>query len=573
MSKSQRGAFAFCIVAICCWNFNAAIEATAFSVSLPASFPSTSVKDVHSSNIQGFWAVTAFQVCSTVLQPISASASTIFGRKAIVLLGIALFTIGAILASVAHNVALLLVGRCIQGAGGGILLTMTFVVLTDLVSLRERGKWAGVLSLVWLVGAVVGPVLGGAFSEKLSWRWIFWISLIFSAISFALVFMFLHVDAKVRSLRHVAQDIDWFGAFLFVASLTSFLIPLSWGGITYSWNNVRTLLPLILGVTGLVGWGLFEQFVATKPMIRLLVLGNRTAAVTYFGIFIHGMISFILIYYLPLYFQTALDFSPIVAGVALLPLCMASGLMAVVVGATIARTGLYCWAVFSGWTILIFGTGLLQLLNIGTSTPSWIFLTAVGGLGSGMLFTSLSSPAQASARDEDMIVAAGLCPFFRSLGQAFGVVIGDAIFQNQMKKSLSKYSEFNDSSLEFAKNALALTQTIKGLPHDSPSRIHIVESFVQSLKVVWWTMLCLAVLAGLLSLLTRSLTLNRVFKGQVSESAVRLTEGMGSSEAEESDKQTSNEDIENQQKSSWIGTTVSIERQTTIVGAVSSLHS
>lgn len=127
------------------------------------------MKDVHSSNIQGFWAVIAFQVCSTVLQPISASASTIFGRKSIVLLGITLFTIGAILASVAQNVTILLVGRCIQGSGGGTLLTMTFVVLTDLVSLRERGRWAGVISLVWLVGAVAGPVIGGAFSEKVSW--------------------------------------------------------------------------------------------------------------------------------------------------------------------------------------------------------------------------------------------------------------------------------------------------------------------------------------------------------------------------------------------------------------------
>jgi MFS family permease len=127
------------------------------------------VKDVHSTNIQGFWAVTAYQVCSTVLQPTSASASGIFGRKTIVLLGIILFTIGALLASLAQDVTLLIVGRCIQGSGGGTLMTMTFVVLTDLVSLKERGKWVGLLSMVWLVGAVLGPIIGGVFSEKVSW--------------------------------------------------------------------------------------------------------------------------------------------------------------------------------------------------------------------------------------------------------------------------------------------------------------------------------------------------------------------------------------------------------------------
>lgn len=220
--------------------------------------------------------------------------------------------------------------------------------------------------------------------------------------------------------------------------------------------------------------------------------------------------------------------------------------MAVIVGAMIARTGFYRWAVLGGWTILIFGTGLLQLLKIGTSTVSWIFLTAVGGLGSGMLFTSLSSPAQASARDEDVIVAAGLCPFFRSLGQALGIVIGDAIFQNQMKSSLSQYAEFSNKSLEFAKNALALTQMIKSLPLDSPTRVHIVESFVQSLRVVWWAMLGLAILAGLLSLFTKSLTLDRMFKGSILEEGP-VTEVKGSSE-KVSDKQISVSDLENQQE-------------------------
>lgn len=259
--------------------------------------------------------------------------------------------------------------------------------------------------------------------------------------------------------------------------------------------------------------------------------------------------SFISIYYLPLYFQTALNFSPIKAGVALLPLCLASGLSAVIVGNTIARIGLYRWAIFGGWALFIFGTGLLQLLNIGTSTPSWIFLLVVSGLGSGTLYTSLSSPAQASARDEDMATAAGLVPFFRSLGQALGIVVGDAIFQNQMERSLSQDPEFSDSSLTFAKNALALTQTIKSLPLDSPTRLHIVESFVHSLRVVWWTTLGLAVLTGLLSLLTKGLTLNRVPKRRVSEGRAVL-EGKKGSEMVGILSSTPTKDVENQQESS-----------------------
>jgi hypothetical protein len=189
-------------------------------------------------------------------------------------------------------------------------------------------------------------------------------------------------------------------------------------------------------------------------------------------------------------------------------------LTAAIVGSSIARTGIYRWAVFGGWAFMILGMGLLQLLEIGTSTATWIFLTATSGLGMGMLFTSLSSPAQASASDADMDVAAGLCPFLRSLGQAFGIVIGNAVFQNEMEDELSKYIELRDHGATYAKDPLSLIQTIRAMPIDSPTRAQIVESFVHSLRVVWWTMLAIAIISGLLSLFTKGLTLDRVWKGE-----------------------------------------------------------
>jgi hypothetical protein len=189
-------------------------------------------------------------------------------------------------------------------------------------------------------------------------------------------------------------------------------------------------------------------------------------------------------------------------------------LTATIVGSSIARTGIYRWAVFGGWAFMILGMGLLQLLEIGTSTAAWIFLTAASGLGIGMLFTSLSSPAQASASDADMDVAASLCPFFRSLGQAFGVVIGNAVFQNEMEKELSKYVGLRDNAVTYAKNPLSLIQEVRAMPIDSPTRVHIVESFVHSLRVVWWTMLAIAIISGVLSLSTKGLTLDRVWKGE-----------------------------------------------------------
>lgn len=118
---------------------------------------------------------TSFLLTSTVFQPSWASFSHILGRQSILLFALSLFTIGAIIASAANNFTLLLVGRSIQGIGGGGLTALTYIIVTDMVTLRDRGKWFSVISLQWAIGSVTGPVIGGVFTEKSTWRWIFWL--------------------------------------------------------------------------------------------------------------------------------------------------------------------------------------------------------------------------------------------------------------------------------------------------------------------------------------------------------------------------------------------------------------
>ena len=141
-----------------------------------------------------------------------------------------LFTIGAVIASVATNAVVLLVGRSVQGiGGGGGLVALTYVIITDLVTLRERGKWLSVISLQWAIGSVTGPVIGGAFAENKNWRWIFWLNIPFCAIAFVAIPVCLRLTPKAGSIFEKLKTFDWFGSFLFISSLTSFLIPLTWG--------------------------------------------------------------------------------------------------------------------------------------------------------------------------------------------------------------------------------------------------------------------------------------------------------------------------------------------------------
>lgn len=150
----------------------AALDATSLSVAIPKITTA-----LHGTAIEGFWSGTSFLLTSTVFQPVFGSFSDIFGRKPLVMVALALFCVGAILAAVTHgSMTLMLVGRSIQGVGGGGILVLTEIVVTDLVPLRFRGNWFSGIGAMWAIGSVSGPLIGGAFSQEVSWRWIFWVS-------------------------------------------------------------------------------------------------------------------------------------------------------------------------------------------------------------------------------------------------------------------------------------------------------------------------------------------------------------------------------------------------------------
>lgn len=179
--------------------------------------------------IEAFWTGTSFLLTSTVFQPSFASMSHIFGRKPVLLFALVLFTIGSVIATAANTFTVLLVARSIQGIGGGGLTALTYVIVSDMVTLRERGKWFSLINLQWAVGSVTGPVIGGAFVEKATWRWIFIFNFPFILVAFLAIPIFLKLNIKVGSIMQKLKAFDWIGSFLFIASITSFLVPLSWG--------------------------------------------------------------------------------------------------------------------------------------------------------------------------------------------------------------------------------------------------------------------------------------------------------------------------------------------------------
>lgn len=225
-----------------------------------------------------------------MFQPFLGALSDVFGRREILLLSLLLFTIGTIVCCTANGFIALLIGRSIQGIGGGGIIAMVLVIFTDIIPLRQRPKYNGYVQMAWALGTITGPLIGGAFSQHASWRWIFYINFPFCGIGLLMVPLVVKLKKPKPSLRAMLQQVDWFGGFLFIGSTTSFLVGVTWGGTQYPWSSYNTLLPLCMGVVGGVFSVLWEKWGAKFPFLRLSIFTTRSAFAAYTCALIQGLI-------------------------------------------------------------------------------------------------------------------------------------------------------------------------------------------------------------------------------------------------------------------------------------------
>lgn len=438
-----------------------------------------------------------------------AAFSQIFGRRPVLLLALFLFALATVLCGAAQSFAIMLLGRSIQGTGAGGLLALTQVLLTDMISLRERGKYLALMSSVWAIGSISGPVLGGALARHGTWRWVFWMNLPIIGIGSVGIFLFLKLHYRPRSIREKLAEIDYIGIILFTASAASFLIPITWGGVMYSWSSWRTLVPLILGAGGLLSFGIFETKIATAKILPTSLFKNRTTSIAYFGNFLQGMILYSILYYLPLYFQGVKSCSPLKAGLAFLPQSGTVVPCAMLVGIVASKTGRYRWALWSGWCLTTLGCGLLCLLNVDTATVEWICVMLVSGVGVGLLFPAMSLTVQASSLQKDIAAATTLVAFTRAFGQTTGIAVGGVIFQNRIRLELAAVQRSAAFAGQYSLDAIALVETIKHLPPEALETQQLKTIFAKSLKIVWGVMCALSGIAMIMNFFAREYELDQ----------------------------------------------------------------
>ncbi|KAE8372865.1 major facilitator superfamily domain-containing protein [Aspergillus bertholletiae] len=450
-------------------------------------------------------------LCSTVFQPSFGSFSNIFGRKPVVLIALVFFLVGAIVSGTSTNLPTLLIGRSIQGVGGGGIITLIEIIITDLIPLRLRGQYFGLIGSMLGIGSAIGPLLGAGCSERVSWRWIFYINLPFIGGALVLVPLCLRVLFTPKSVRMQLLRYDYVGTFLFITSTVSFLTPLTWGGVMYPWQSFRTLVPLCIGAAGFIAFIIYDIYAAADPLIPMSIFGSPTAMISYFGAVVHGFAIWCLLYYFPFYFEAVKEYSPVLAGVSLFPILLTLAPSAVVCGRLITKTGRYQLAIWAGWTISALGMGLLSRVKADTSTLGCVFLMLIPGLGLGILFPGVIVAVQASATPGQLPIAVAMCSFFRSFGQSIGVAIGGAVFQNRMRANILTYPALASHADDYSKNAAEVVHIVRECP-DAMMKRDLQIAYSDSLRTVW--AVCCAVLgcSMFLSAFTQEYDLNRAMQ-------------------------------------------------------------
>ncbi|KAK0629347.1 major facilitator superfamily domain-containing protein [Bombardia bombarda] len=455
------------------------------------------------------WVGNIFFLTSAAVQPLFGQLSNLFGRRYLAIFIVALYTLGSGIAGGAINSGMLLAGRAIQGAGSGGMQMIIGVIVSDLVPLRDRGNFQAILAMTYGIGAAAGPIIGGVIVQNTSWRWVFYINLPFGGVSLVLLWLFLRVkwDRETTAWTKLKR-IDVAGNALIVASSVSILLALTWAGAYYSWSSPRVIVPLVLGLLGLVGFCWLESStLIPEPVMPLRLFASRTSSIVYVNTFLVSILNYTIFFFLPIYFQSVQLSTPARSGVQILPVTLIAVPGAAIGAVVLSKWGKYKLLHIVGYALLTAGFVSLSVLDRDSSIATWVCLQILPSIGAGMVLDTLLPAFQAGVAESDAAAATASWTFIRSFGNIWGVAIPAAVFNTYT----NMFAEGIDDALarEHLQHGDSYTWAtrsfIEGFPE--PVRSQIIDVFSRALSRVWLVSITFSGLAFLLCLVEKEVHL------------------------------------------------------------------
>ncbi|KAF2683133.1 MFS general substrate transporter [Lentithecium fluviatile CBS 122367] len=387
------------------------------------------------------WYMSGYLLTLCSFQPLSGKLYSNFSLKWTFLTFFLIFEIGSLLSGAAISSSFLIVGRAIAGVGAAGLMSGTLSIIAVVVSMRLRALYTGIVSAMFGVSTILGPLLGGAFTENVSWRWVFYINLPIGGVTIlALMLMFHPPTRKVESdpWRVRVKRLDLIGAIIFIPGVIMILMALQWGGLTYPWNSPRIIGLFVGGGILLLIFIAWQYRTGDKAMIPPAIFTQRTVfwacVCGMFGMGAQTMLSL----WLPEWFQVIKGDSPVESGIHLLPSMLAQTVAAIVSGVGITLLGYYNPWIILGPALMSIAGGLLSTLKVTSGSAEWIGYQVINGLGAGCFITGPMIAVQAVLSPADTPVGIAIVTFFQMFGGALMAALSQTIFNEQLLKQLAR---------------------------------------------------------------------------------------------------------------------------------------
>ncbi|MGB5110394.1 MAG: MDR family MFS transporter [Mycobacterium sp.] len=492
----------------------AALDQTIVATALP-----TVVSDLGGAGHQS-WVVTSYLLASTIATAVVGKLGDLFSRKSVFQVAVVFFLIGSVLCGLAGSMAMLVGARALQGIGGGALMVTATAVIGEVIPLRDRGRYQGALGGVFGVTTVIGPLLGGFFTDHLSWRWAFWINIPIAIVVFLVATV--AIPALARSSRPV---IDYSGIALVGLGASGLTLATSWGGAEYSWSS-PVIIGLFVGSAIALAAFVTVELRAAEPILPIRLFAGQVFTVCCVLAFIVGFAMLGAMTFLPTFMQFVDGVSATVSGLRTLPMVAGMLITSIGSGSIVGRTGRYKVFPVAGTAIMFVGFLLLSTMDAQTSLGMQSLYLFILGSGIGLCMQVLVLVVQNTAGFSDLGVATSGVTFFRTIGSSFGAAIFGSLFANFLSGRIAGALATSGAPPIAAESPQALRE----LPAEMAAPI--IEAYADSLGLVFLCAAPVALVGFVVSLFLKEIPLREM----ESVSASDLGEGFGMPTPETSDE-------------------------------------